>query len=139
MEGISDLKIIGIDEKRPPKIRKEPYIDIFFKLSHKAPIDWCNEFNNLVAKLPTTPKIKAQEGLYIEAWVRTPDEIGSFLEQLKTKVEQCSREYIKRVELSVHSAGDANATLAQEAGEQGRLNRIIAALDFSEIGIGAVA
>ena len=31
MEGISDIKIIGIDEKRPPKIRKEPYIDLVFK------------------------------------------------------------------------------------------------------------
>ena len=37
MEGISDLKIIGTDERRPPIIRKEPYIDVFFKLSHQAP------------------------------------------------------------------------------------------------------
>lgn len=86
MEGISDLRIIGIDEKRPPKIRKEPYIDVIFKLSHQAPGDWCDDFNALLAKHPATPKIKEKEGLYIEAWVRSPDEIVAFLELLNAKV-----------------------------------------------------
>ncbi len=130
MEGISDIKIIGIDERRPPKIRKEPYIDIAFKLSHQAPADWCNAFNTLLSKHPTTPKIKESEGLYIETWVRSPDEIVTFLESLKAKVAECSRQYIERIQLSALNACDANAALEQEAGEQGRLNRIIAALDF---------
>ena len=73
MEGISDIKITGIDEKRPPVIRKEPYIDIFFKLSHQAPADWCKDFNALLSNHPTAPKIKEKEGLYIEGWVRTAD------------------------------------------------------------------
>ena len=133
MEGISDIRIIGIDEMRPPKIRKEPYIDIFFKLSHQAPTDWCSDFNALMAKHPSSPKINGKEGLYIEAWVKSPDEIVSFLEQLKVKVAECSCAYIKRIELSIRNAGDANASLAQEAGEQGRLNRIIAALDFDDM------
>ena len=47
MQGISDINIIGIDETRPPFIRKEPYIDIFFELSHQAPIDWCKDLNSL--------------------------------------------------------------------------------------------
>ncbi|WP_455209134.1 hypothetical protein [Kaarinaea lacus] len=133
MEGISDLRISGIDEKRPPKIRKEPYIDVVFKLSHQAPVDWCKDFNALTAKHPATPKIKDKEGLYIETWVRTPDEIVALLGQLKLKVAECNRQYIERIELSVRNAGDANASLAQEAGEQGRLNRIIATLDFDDI------
>jgi len=134
VEGISDIKIIGIDNKRPPIIRKEPYIDIVFKLSHQAPMDWCKEFNALLSKHPSTPRIKDKEGLYIEAWVRTPDEIAALLKQLKDTVAECSRQYIERVELSLRNAGDANALLAQQgAGEQGRLNRIIADLDFGDI------
>jgi hypothetical protein len=130
VEGISDLRIIGIDERRPPIIRKEPYIDLFFKLTHKAPADWCNDFNGLLAKHPATPKIKADEGLYIETWVRTPDAVVEILTLLKNTVTECNHQYIERIELSARKAGDDNASLAQETGEQGRLNKIIASLDF---------
>lgn len=130
MEGISDIRITGIDERRPPRIRKEPYIDIVFKLSRQAPADWCSAFNTLLLKHPAAPKIKEGEGLYIEAWVRTADEIAPFLALLKGKVAECSRQYIERIELAARNSGDLNASLALEAGEQGRLNRIIAALDF---------
>lgn len=133
MEGISDIKIVGIDERRPPKIRKEPYIDIAFKLSHQAPTDWCNDFNTLLSKHPTTPKINESEGLYIDAWVRSPDEIVEFLETLKTKVAECSQQYIERIQLAANNSNEDNAALAQEPGEQGRLNRIIAALDFDDV------
>jgi len=134
VEGISDIKIIGIDDKRPPKIRKEPYIDIFFKLSHQAPVDWCRDFNLLLSKHPTTPKIKEKEGLFVEAWVRTPDEIFVLLEQLKSTVTECSRRYIERVERSIRNADNASASLAQpDSGEQGRLNRIIATLNFDDV------
>lgn len=132
MEGISDIKIIGIDETRPSKIRKEPYIEIFFKLSHKAPAEWCDSFNSMMAKHSFKPKIAKSEGLYIETWVRTPDEIVPFLALLKDKVAECSRLYIEAIELSTRNAGSAKDALANEPGEQGRLNRIIAALDFDE-------
>lgn len=39
MVGIKDLKIVGIDPDRPPRIRKEACIDIYFKLPEKAPMD----------------------------------------------------------------------------------------------------
>ena len=134
MEGISDIKITGIDEKRPPIIRKEPYIDIFFKLSHQAPADWCSDFNALLSKHPTAPKIMEKEGLYIEAWVRKADEIEAILEQLKEKIVECNRLYIERIELSLRNSNDANALLSQQGeGEQGNLNRIIAALNFDDI------
>jgi hypothetical protein len=131
MEGISDIRIVGIDDKRPPKIRKEPYIDLFFKLSHQPPEDWCNTFNTLLAKHPSAPKIKETEGLFISAWVKTPDEVAELLTFLKNKVAECSRLHIEKIELSVRNSGAANSALMQDAGEQGRLNRIIAALDFS--------
>ena len=133
VEGISDIKIIGIDEKRPPKIINKPYIDLFFKLSHQAPVDWCKDFNALLSKYPTTPRIKEKEGLYIDAWVRTPDEIAALLEKLKSVVEECSRQYIERIERSIRNANAASASMAdQESGEQGRLNKIIAALNFDD-------
>lgn len=132
MEGISDLRIIGIDEQRPPVIRKEPYIDVIFKLSHQAPAEWCRDFNGLLAKHAATPKIIEKEGLYIEAWVRTPDEIVDFLALLKDTVAKCSQEYVERIQLLASNAGDANVALSQETGEQGRLNKIIAGLDFDD-------
>lgn len=132
MEGISDIKIIGIDETRPPKIRKEPYIDIVFKLSHQAPADWCRDFNGLMTSHPCSPKIKEAEGLYIETWVRTPDEISDFFELLKENIAACTDEYIERIERTLRNADDANATSSEEDGEQGRLNRIIESLNYDD-------
>lgn len=133
MEGISDIRITGIDEKRPPMIQKEPYIDLYFKLSHKAPADWCNDFNALLAKHPTVPKINQNEGLYIEAWVRKPEDIVELLQQLKATVAECSRLYVERIELALRDSDDLNELLSQQGhGEQGRLNKIIAALDFGD-------
>jgi hypothetical protein len=135
VEGISDIRIIGIDEQRPPRIRKEPYIDVVFKLSHQAPVDWCNDFNSLMSKHASTPKIKPKEGIYIETWVRTPDAIIPLLDQLKLKVAECNQRYIDRIELSIRKAAAGNATLADEPGEQGRLNRIVAALNFDDVDV----
>lgn len=135
MEGISDIRIIGIDERRPPFIRKEPYIDLFFELTHKAPVDWCNDFNGLLSKHPTSPKIKSSEGLFIETWVRSPDAIVEILNLLKNTVAECNRQYIEKIELSARSNSDDNSSLLDETGEQGRLNAIIAALDFDDIKI----
>ncbi|MGW8248406.1 MAG: hypothetical protein ACWGOV_09875 [Acidiferrobacterales bacterium] len=131
MEGISDIKIIGVDEKRPPRIRKEPYIDLFFKLSHKPPLDWSKDFKELMANHPSKAKVDEKNGLFINAWVRSPDEITAFLDLLKEKVEQCSRQYIERIESSVRNTGEANESMkSEESGEQGRLNKIIAGLRF---------
>ena len=130
MEGISDLNIIGIDELRPPVIRTEPYIDLYFKLSHQAPADWCRDFNSLLAQHISSPKIKEKEGRFVESWVRTPDEIVEHLDLLKQTISECSRQYIERIEHARRHADDGSAASCEEEGEQGRLNRIIAGLDF---------
>lgn len=132
MEGISDIKIIGIDEKRPPIIRSEPYIDLNFKLSHKAPAGWCNDFNALMSKHPGSAKIKQQEGLYIESWVKTPDAIIDYLELLKKKVAECSEMYIERIEQSARANRNAGQSEVDETSAQGRLNSIIAALVYDD-------
>ena len=139
MEGISDIRIIGIDEKRPPRIRKEPYIDLFFKLSHKGPVDWCNDFNALMSKHPGKPRIKEKEGLFIDAWVKSPDDIAPFLELLKEKITECSRHYIERIEASIRNADRDNESVKDDSGEQGRLNKIIAELVFDDITIEPVS
>jgi uncharacterized protein (DUF2344 family) len=129
MESIQDLKIAGIDEKRPPKIRKEPYIDLVFKLNQKAPKKWCSDFNNLLSQNKFSAKINIEEGVYIEAWVRKPDEIVNLLEGLKKTVAKCTKDFLAAI--LAETASKTSDGSAQEAeGEQGRLNRIIAGLNF---------
>ena len=131
MEGISDIKIISIDEMRPPRILKEPYINLYFKLTHKAPKKWCEDFNHLVSKGDYPVKIEPSTGLFIETWVRKPEEIERAFEGLKRAVSKCKEEYIARILDEANAAAEAGS--AQEAsGEQGRLNRIIAGLNFDE-------
>lgn len=129
MEGISDIKIVGIDERRPPRIRKEPYIELYFRLSHKAPADWCQRFNALLSKHFYAPKIKVDEGLFIETWVRKPDEISDLLDLLKASVARCHDEYIRHIQ-ALELAALRPGSAAEESGEQGRLNRILAQLDY---------
>jgi hypothetical protein len=131
MEGISDLRIIGIDEMRPPRIRKEPYINLFFKLTHEAPKEWCEDLNRLVAKGGYPAKIEPAKGLFIETWVRKPEEIQTALDELKQAVSTCNDAYIARIQAEARAAADVGDS-SEEGGEQGRLNRIIAGLNFDD-------
>lgn len=132
MEGISDIRIIGIDKNRPPIIRKEPYIDLFFRLSHKAPQDWCEEFNKLVKDLVPQVKIDKTEGLFINAYVRNMDHIPAHLDRIKEKISACNKQYIENMRLKELAAAEKNASLVAAAGEQARLNAIIATLQFDD-------
>jgi hypothetical protein len=132
MEGISDIKIVGIDQNRPPMIRKEPYLNLYFKLSHKAPPSWCDAFNHLVSKKKYTTRIEPGEGLYIETWLRKPDEITVVLDELKATVKLCSEEYIARLQAEMRAAAASGSGEIKDEGEQGRLNRIIAGLNFDD-------
>ena len=132
MEGISDIRIVGVDETRPPRIRKEPYIDLCFRLSHKAPIDWCQDFIEHQTRQGTATKINTEERLFIETWVRTPGEIAGCLQLLKQSIAECNAAYIEKVEASQRDRVSGNDDLRKEEGPQGELNRIIAGLDFSE-------
>lgn len=131
MEGISDIKVSGIDEARPPRIRKEPYINLFFKLTHKAPKEWCEDFNRLVAKKKYPAKIEPSTGLFIDTWVRKPEEIQPALNGLKKFVATCNQEYISRIQAEAAAAANVG-DMAEDEGEQGRLNRIVAGLNFED-------
>jgi hypothetical protein len=131
MEGISDIRISSIDEMRPPRIHKEPYINLYFKLTHKAPKKWCEDFNHLVSKGDYPVKIEPNTGLFIETWVRKPEEIERALTRLKSAVSICKEEYIARILAETNAAAELG-DVVEETGEQGRLNRIIAGLNFDE-------
>ena len=131
MKGISDIKIVGIDETRPPRIRKEPYINLYFKMSHEVPKVWSEGFNRLVANGEFPVKIDSSTGLYIETWVRKPEEIEIVLGKLKKAVSTCNQEYITRIEAEAFAAADVGGK-SDDEGEQGRLNRIIAGLNFDD-------
>lgn len=132
MEGISDIKIVGIDEKRPPRVRKEPYIDLFFKLSHQAPEDWCEDFNALAGRLIPPAKIDKTKGLFIETYVRDMNYIPEHLQMVKDKITVCSEEHIKRFRQRELAAAEKNTALHGDQGEQGKLNAIIAVLTFDD-------
>lgn len=131
MEGISDIRISGIDETRPPRIRKEPYINLYFKLVHKVPEAWCNDFNRLVSKHKYPIKVEPSEGLFIDTWVRKPEEIELALSGLQEAITTCNEEYIANIRAAAMAATSADAgNKPEDEGEQGRLNRIIAGLKF---------
>lgn len=131
MEGISDIRICGIDETRPPRIRKEPYIDLHFKLSHKAPKEWCEDYNRLVARKKYPAKIDPITGITIDTWVRKPEEIVGTLDSLKEAVKLCNKEYIARIKAEA-AASTSSSNHPDDGGEQGYLNHIIAGLNFDE-------
>ncbi|MFT5449828.1 MAG: hypothetical protein ACI9DC_005026 [Gammaproteobacteria bacterium] len=132
MEGISNIRIVAVDAKRPPVIRKEPYIDIAFELSHQVPKNWSEDFNGLVSKKEFSASIRVDEGLYIETWVRSPDEIAANFDFLKRMVAECTAQYIAKIELSKGKQDTENEAANATLGEQGRLNAIVAGLDFSD-------
>jgi hypothetical protein len=130
MQHINDLKISGIDEARFPRIRKEPYINLFFKLSHKAPADWCQDYNMLFSNAEYAVKIDANVGLFIETWVRKMDEIAGHLEVLKKKLAECNASYIQKAKEREAVEAKANAVGRDTPGEQEILTQLIASLKF---------
>jgi len=132
LQGISDIKIVGIDEKRPPKVRKEPYIDLFFKLSHQAPEDWCEDFNKLTSKLDPPITIDKKRGLFIDTYVRDMNHIPAHLDKIKKKITDCNEQYIESMRQRELAAAANNAALLGDGGKQGKLNAIVAALQFDD-------
>ena len=132
MEGISDIRIVGLDPLRPPRILKEPYINLFFKLSHKAPEAWCEHFNRLIGKRKYSVKVDPAEGLFVETWVRKPEEIEAIVEVLKETVRVCNEEYIANIQADAIAAAARAKSQGEDSSEQGQLNRIIERLNFDD-------
>lgn len=132
MEEICDIRVIGIDEKRPPRVRKEPYIDLYFRLSRQPPQAWREEFNQLAKGLVPPVKIDVKAGIFIDAYVRSMDDIPAHFENIKMRVSLCNERYMENIREQELAAAAANASLLGEGGEQARLNAIVAALKFDD-------
>jgi hypothetical protein len=130
MNSISDIKIIGIDEERPPRMRKAAYIDLYFKLSTKPPPDWCDDFNALAHKIEPAAKIDKIKGNVIETWVREMDLIPGHLEKIKKTVTRCNQQYMEKALKKQLAAALKDAAVVGMDGQQNRLNEIITALNF---------
>jgi len=130
MQTINDIKIASIDDERPPMIRKEAYIDLYFKLSVKAPMDWCEDFNALGRQLTPGVKIEKNTGLCIEAWVKDMDQIAPHLETIKQSILDCNEQYIEKARQKQSALLAANAREVGKDSEQFKLNEIIADLRF---------
>jgi hypothetical protein len=130
LDSINDIKITGIDDERPPRVRKEAYIDLYFKLSHKAPLEWCEDFNSLGSKLDPAAKIDKTKAVVIETWVRDMDLIGAQLEKIKKSILLCNLQYIEKIRLRKLAAASKNSAVTGMDGQQNRLNEIVSHLNF---------
>lgn len=130
MQDINNIKIVGIDNDRPPKMRKEAYIDLFFKLSEKAPLDWCDDFNTLGLRMNPAVKIAKNDGIYIEAWVRDMKDIAPQLEKIQQKILDCNEQYIEKDRQKKLAMLAANTDTSGANSKQVELNQIVADLIF---------
>ncbi len=130
MQEIHQLKIIGIDERRPPRVRKAPYIDLFYKLSQPAPEPWCADFNRLAKGIEPPVKVENREGNMLATYVRQMEDIPAHLEQIKQKVRECTEGYIEALRQQALAEEEQLKAQAGQGSEQGRLNQIIASLNF---------
>jgi hypothetical protein len=130
MSTISEIRIVGIDQTRPPRLRKENYIDLYFKLSQKPPEDWCEDFNQLGRRINPSPKIKPGVGESVDTYVNDMTLIPAHLAELKKLIVECNEQYIEKIRLKELKLAEQNSALQGADGEQNRLNQIIESLDF---------
>jgi len=132
MSDIKDIKVIGFDNDRPPRIRKEAYIDLYFQLSQKAPLDWCEDFNALGRKVNPSPKIDKNKGLHIETYVNNMSLIAQQLASVKALLLECNQQYQQKIDEKARIQAASNASLQGQDGEQFKLNQIVDALSFDD-------
>ena len=132
MSDITDIKVIGFDNDRPPRIRKEAYIDLYFQLSQKAPLDWCEDFNALGRRVNPSPKIDKNKGLHIETYVNNMNLIAQQLASVKKLLLECNQQYQQKIDEKARILAASNASLQGQDGEQFKLNQIVDALNFDD-------
>lgn len=125
---MTPIKLTGIDPKRPPHIRKEAYIDIYYQLSEKPPAAWCDLFDNLGRKIEPAVKVDKTTGDCIGAWVRDMEGIPGHFNQIKQKIAEANVQFEDMV--LQQAARDSAAKAGSQGSAQTRLNEILSALDF---------
>jgi hypothetical protein len=132
MSDIKEIRIVGFDKDRPPRVRKEAYIDLFFQLSQKAPLDWCEDFNALGRKANPSPKIDINKGVHIASYVNNMNQIAHHLVAVKALLQECNQQYQQKLDEKARILAASNASLQGQEGEQLKLNQIVDAISFDD-------
>ena len=130
MTQFNEIKITGIDANRPPRVRKEAYIDLFYQLSEDAPEEWCEDFSAFGRHVKPLAKIEKGTRCFIGTYVNNMDSIPAHFEQIKQAVIDCNTHYLEKITQRERALAKDNASLQEEGGMQFKLNEIIASLDF---------
>ena len=130
MATFNEINIVGIDDNRPPRVRKEAYIDLFYQLSEDAPEEWCDDFVSFGRHVSPIAKIEKGSRCFISTYVNDMDIIPEHFEQIKQAVVECNRHYLEKITQREIDLTQANAASEAEGSHQSRLNQIIAGLDF---------
>jgi hypothetical protein len=130
MATFNEIKIVGFDVNRPPRVRKEAYIDLFYQLSEDAPEEWCEDFISFGRHVSPMAKIEKGSRCFISTYINDMDMIPEHLDQLKQAVIDCNRQYLEKI--TQREIDQANEAASSEAGgsEQSRLDEIVARLEF---------
>jgi hypothetical protein len=130
MATIGEIKIIGLDANRMPRVRKEAYIDLFYQLSEDAPEEWCEDFNGFGRHVAPMAKIDKGTRCFISTYVNEMDTIPAHFEQVKQAVIDCNQQYLEKIRQREADLAKDAASMHEQGGQQFKLNEIIAALDF---------
>ncbi|MDH5355927.1 MAG: hypothetical protein OEY09_15905 [Gammaproteobacteria bacterium] len=130
MTQFNETKIKGIDANRPPRIRKEAYIDLFYQLSEDAPEEWCEDFSNFGRRINPLAKIEKGSRCFIGTYVNDMDSIPAHFKQIKQAVMDCNTQYLEKIRQRELVLVKDNAASQEQGGLQFKLNQIIASLDF---------
>ena len=130
MTQFNEIKIISIDANRPPRVRKESYIDLFYQLSEDAPEEWCEDFSGFGRHVNPLAKVEKGSRCFIGTYVNDMDSIPAHFEQIKQAVTDCNMQYLEKIRQRELALAKDNANLQEEDGLQFKLNEIIASLDF---------
>lgn len=129
MVETTNIKVIGFDEERPPMIQTRPCVDLIFQLDQEAPPEWCKCFPDVCGKTQYPIAIDPEVGLFIETWVRKPNEIEGMLASVKKFVAACNMAYdeLLRKRRMVVQVDSPDVVVSPE---QLALNHIVSQLSF---------
>ncbi len=130
MSRFKEIKITDFDASRPPRIRKEAYIDLFYQLSGEAPAEWCDDFESTGRHLNPPAKVDKFTRCFINTYVNDKEVIPGHLEQLKLAVFDCNTQYLEKIRQRAKDLEEDQQSLREQGGEQYRLNEIVESLRF---------
>lgn len=130
MTSFNEIKIIGFDEDRLPRVRKEAYIDLFYQLSEEAPEEWCEDFERYGRQIHPPAKVDKSKRCFINTYINDMNDIPVQFEQLKLAVLECNAQYREKLRQREEALARENANLSMQGGKQYELNEIVASLKF---------